>query len=213
MKLTKMVGAALVAVLALSAVAVSAASAAEFKATSSPVNLIAGQDTTHALTMDGSSVTCETATFEENGVAAPSKTVKLTPSYSGCTAFGFVNTKIEMNGCRYEFLEPNSALAGNVRLRCPTQETKVRLFTSVFGSTCEVLIGESGNTNLSKVSYKNEATSPTSVKVTAAITGITAEKTKDTGICPLKGTGVIHSVEYSGTSTVEGLSGIGIAVG
>jgi hypothetical protein len=213
MKLTKMLGAAFVAVLALSAIAASAASAAEFKATASPVTLLAGQDTTHTLTLDGSAVTCETTTFEETNVTAPSKTVRITPAYSGCTTFGFVQNKIEMNGCRYEFLEPNSALVGNVALRCPTKETKARLFASVLGSVCEVLFGESGNTNLSKLSYKNEATSPTTVKVTAAVTGITAEKTKDTGICPLKGTGTIHNAEYSGTSTVEGLSGIGVSVG
>jgi hypothetical protein len=211
MKLTNKLGIALVAVLALSAVAASAASAAEFKATSSPVNLLAGQDTTHTFTTDGSAVTCETATFSENGVKAPSKTVAITPSYSGCTAFGFVGAKVEMKGCKYEFLEPNASLVGNVKLLCGAN--KARIFASVLGSTCEVLIGESGNTNLSKVTYKNEATSPTTVKVTAAVTGITAEKTKDTGICPLKGTGTVTNAEYSGTSTVEGLAGIGVSVG
>jgi len=210
MKLTKMLGAALVAVLALAAMA-SAASAAEFKATSSPVDLLAGQDTTHTFTTDGSSVTCETATFSENGVTAPSKTVKVTPSYSGCTAFGFAGAKVEMNGCKYEFLEPNASLVGNVKLACGAN--KARIFASVFGSTCEVLIGETSNTNLSSISYKNEATSPTTVKVTASVKGITAEKTKDTGICPLKGTGTVSNAEYSGTSTVEGLKGIGVSVG
>jgi hypothetical protein len=213
MKLARMLGTAIVAVLALSAFAASAASAAEFKATNSPVNLRAGQDTTHALTLDGSTVTCGTATFEANGVVAPSKTVSLTPDYKECSSFGFINSKIEMNGCEFEFLQPSSELAGNVALRCPTKETRVRLFSSVLGSVCEVFFSETGNTNLSKVLYKNEATSPTTVKVTAAITGITAEKAKDTGLCPLKGTGTVKTAEYSGTSTVEGTSGIGISVG
>jgi hypothetical protein len=211
MKLMKMLGTAIVAVLALSAFAASAASAAEFKATSSPVDLRAGQDTTHTFTTDGSAVTCETATFEANGVVAPSKTVTVTPAYSGCTAFGFVGAKVEMKGCQYEFLQPSEALVGNVKLACGAN--KIRIFASFIGSTCEVLIGETGNTNLSSVSYKNEATSPTTVKVTANVKGITAEKTKDTGICPLKGTGTVTTAEYSGTSTVEGLSGIGVSVG
>ena len=211
MKLTSKLGIALVAVLALSAVAASAASAAEFKATSSPVDLRAGQDNTHTFTTDGSAVTCETATFAANGVVAPSKTVTVTPDYKGCTAFGFVGAKVEMKGCQYEFLQPNESLEGNVRLACGAN--KIRIFASVFGSTCEVLIGETSNTNLAKVTYKNEATSPTTVKVTAAVTGITAEKTKDTGICPLKGTGTVNNAEYSGISTVEGLNGIGVSVG
>jgi hypothetical protein len=212
MKLTKMLGTALAAVLALSAFAASAASAVEFKATNGPVNLRAGQDTTHTLTLDGSAVTCGTTTFEANGVIAPSKTVTVTPAYSGCTAFGFITQKIEMNGCRYEFLQPNGSLVGNLALRCP-KEARVRLFTTFLGSQCEVFFGEAGNTNLEKVTYKNEMTSPTTVKVTAAVTGITAEKTKDTGICPLKGTGTVNTAEYSGISTVEGGGGIGISVG
>ncbi len=212
MKLTKMLGTAIVVVLALSAFAAPTASAAEFKATSSPVNLLAGQDTTHTLTLDGSAVTCGTTTFEANGVAAPSKTVTITPGYSECSAFGFISSKIEMNGCRYEFLQPNGSLVGNLALRCP-KEARVKLSTAFLGSQCEVFFGEAGNTNLEKVSYKNEATSPTTVKVTAVVTGITAEKTKDTGLCPLKGTGTVKTGEYSGTSTVEGLSGIGVSVG
>lgn len=211
MKLTKMLGTAFVAVLALSAFAASAASAAEFKATGSPVMLFAGQDTQHVFTTDGSSVTCETATFEAASVTAPSKTVSVVPAYSGCTAFGFVSAKVEMKGCEYEFLEPNASLVSNVKQKCGANKT--RIFSSFLGSTCEVLIGETGNTNLSSVSFKNEATSPTTVKVTANVTGITAEKTKDTGICPLKGTGTVKNAEYTGTSTVEGTEGIGVSVG
>jgi hypothetical protein len=211
MKLTSKLGIALVAVLALSAVAATAASAAEFKATSSPVMLFAGQDTKHVFTTDGSAVECETATFEAASVTAPSKTVTVTPDYKGCTAFGFVGAKVEMKGCQYEFLEPNASLVGNVKLACGAN--KIRIFASFLGSTCEVLIGEGSNTNLSSVSYKNEATSPTKVKVTAAVKGITAEKTKDSGVCPLKGTGTVNTAEYSGTSTVEGTAGIGVSVG
>ncbi len=209
MKLTKMLGTALVAMLALSVMA-SAASAAEFKAAKSPVNLFAGQDTKHVFTTDGSAVECETATFEATGVVSPSKTVTVTPDYKGCTAFGFVGAKVEMKGCQYEFLQPNAELVGNVRLACGAN--KIRIFASFLGSTCEVLIGETGNTNLAKVTYKNEATSPSTVKVTAAVTGITAEKTKDSGICPLKGTGTVKTAEYSGTSTVEGVGGVGVSV-
>jgi hypothetical protein len=212
MKLTK-IGAALAAALALSAVIASAASAAEFKAAKSPVNLFAGQDTTHSFLVDGSAVTCEAATFEASGVKAPAKTVAITPDYKGCSSFGFINSKIEMNGCQFEFLQPTSGLVGNVRVSCPTKETRIRIFASVLGSTCEVLIGESGNTNLEKLSYKNEATSPSTVKVNAAITGITAEKTKDTGLCPLKGPGTVKTGEYSGISTFEGVGGVGVSVG
>jgi hypothetical protein len=211
MKLTSKLGIAMVAVLALSAVAASAASAAEFKATSSPVMLFGSQEGKHAFTVDGSSVECETATFEAASVTAPSKTVTVTPAYSGCTAFGFAKAKVEMNGCVYEFLQPNASLEGNVHFVCGAN--KARVFVSSLGSECEVLIGETGNTNLSKVTYKNEATSPTKVKVIANVTGITAEKTKDTNFCPLKGTGTVTNASYTGNTLVEGTAGIGISVG
>jgi hypothetical protein len=212
MKLTKMLGLALVAMLALSAVAASSASAAleEFKSTSSPVTIKGKQETKHKFTVDGSSVECSTATFQSGSVTTPRTSLLITPTYSGCKAFGFVGASVEMNGCKYEFLQPNS-LEGNVKFACGTN--KARVFSSFLGSECEVLIGETGNTNLSKVTYKNEPTSPTKVLVTANVTGITAEKIKDTGSCPLSGVGTTTTASYTGTTLTEGEGGIGISVG
>jgi hypothetical protein len=212
MKLTNKLGIALVAVLAVSAVVASNASAAleEFKSTSSPVMLFGAQKGKHTFTVDGSSVECTTANFEAASVTSPAKTVQITPTYEGCTAFTFAKAKVEMKGCVYEFLQPNS-LVGNVKLVCGAN--KIRIFVSSFGTECEVLIGETNNTNLSKVTYKNEAGSPTKVLVGANVTGITAEKTKDTGLCPLKGTGTVNNAVYEGETLVEGTAGIGISVG
>jgi hypothetical protein len=206
-----MLGIALVAVLALCAVAASAASAAEFKSTTSPVTISGSQEGKHKFTVDGTSVECTNATFLSESTATPAKTVTVTPTYSECTAFGFAKAKVEMNGCKYEFLQPNASLEGNVAFRCGAN--KARVFVSSLGSECEVLIGESGNTNLSKVTYENIAGSPTKVKVLANVTGITAEKTKDTSLCPLKGTGTVTNASYTGNTLTEGNSGIGISVG
>ena len=212
MKTSKMFGLALVAVLALAAVAASAASAAEFKSTSSPVTITGSQEGKHKFTVDGASVECSTATFESGSTMTPAKTITITPTYEGCTAFGFAKAKVEMNGCKYEFLQPNASLVGNVAFRC-TGANKARVFVSSFGSECEVLIGEAGNTNLPSVTYENIAGSPTKVKVLANVTGITAEKTKDTVLCPLKGTGTVTNATYSGNTLTEGKGGIGISVG
>lgn len=211
MTFTRTTGIVLTALLALSAIGASVASAAEFKATKSPVMLFGGQVDKHQLVVDGSAVECGTITVEAASVTVPSKTVTVTPSYTKCTVFGFTNGKVEMNGCQYEFLEPNIKLEGNIRLACGGNS--MRIFSSFLGSECEVFIGETGNTNLEKVTYKNEATSPTTFKVTTNVGGITATKTKDTGVCPLDKTGTVKNVTYTGSSLVEGTLGIGVSVG
>src|SRR5712672_2585136 len=102
MKLIKMLGVAMVAALALSA-AVSAASAAEFRGATSPVTVTGSQSTTHKFTVEGSTVTCTTATFSSEATAVPTSTVLITPVYKTCTAFGIAGATVSMNGCQYKF--------------------------------------------------------------------------------------------------------------
>lgn len=210
MKHLKTLGLVAVAIAALTAfVGVSSASAAQFKSSSSPVMLF-GEDTgNHVFKVDGQSVTCKKAVFEKASLATPANVVTgVTAAYNECTAFGFAGATVNMGNCTYEFQQPNATLNGKVAFRCTSGTAKV--FSSVFGSECEVTIGEASNTSLSNVSYANNATG---VTITAGVTGITANKIKDNGLCPLSGTGSTANATYEGPTNVNGTGGINVSVG
>lgn len=200
MKYMKMLGIALVASLALTAVVASAASAS-FTSSSSPVTISGSQTTTHTFTVEGNAVTCTSATFSSASTATPASTVSVTPVYTGCTAFGFAGAHITMNGCKYKFATPVSKV-GTVEFDCPTPETKATVFVSTFLTECEVQIGEAGNNKLEDVKFTNLANGD--VEVDATVSGITATKTKDVGLCPLNGTGTINNATYTGKTVISG---------
>jgi hypothetical protein len=112
----KILGLALASVLAMSAVAVSAASAVEFKSESSPTVLTGEQKegTNEVFTTMGGTVTCENVTYVGSMSGTSSTELEVAPTYSGCTAFGF-STLIHVNGCKFKF-----TVVGSVHIVCPT---------------------------------------------------------------------------------------------
>lgn len=220
MKLTK-IATAIVAALAMTALVASAASAAEYKSASSPVMLFGEQEGTHVFKVDGQSVTCKKAVFEKASLATPDNKIEgVTASYNECTAFGFAGASVKMNNCTYEFQKPgnedaNGQFTAKVALRCKvannTNETVVpaTVKSSVFGSECEVTIGETGNTELAHVMLKNNGNN---VDLNATVNVITVNRLKDNGLCPLKTTGVTTEASYEGKTPVQG-TGVKVFVG
>jgi hypothetical protein len=200
MKLSKMLGVAIVAALALSVVA--SASAAQFKGSTSPVTVSGAQSTTHKFTVEGSAVTCTTATFSSAPTAVPTSEVLITPVYKGCTAFGIAGATVSMNGCQYKF---HSGPPGTVDLICSSGKTVIAV--STFLGKCKVEIpgsNASKNQGLGGVTYTN--TPAGKVTVGANVTTITAEVVESTGICPLT-KGTVNNASYSGDTIVEGNGG------
>jgi hypothetical protein len=217
MKLTK-ISLALAAVLAVSAVAASAAMAApeSFRSTSSPVSLLGEQTTGTNLvfTLDGQKVECNKAVFEKASLSTPATSVPgVSAAYSECTAFGFMNFEVNMGTCTYTFLQPNS-LVGNVGIFCGPEagvhKPFIKIRTSFLGSVCETQISQNAtNENLSKLEYKNNGST---VDVSANVSGISVNKTVDSGACPLSGTGAGTASLAGPIPGVHGLSGIGISI-
>jgi len=110
----KSLGLVLAAVFAMSAIGASAASAAQFHASVEPVNITGTQSTTHVFTTSAGTVTCKTATFTGTQATKTSSTVTLAPTYKECTAFGFINVPIDVNGCAYIF-----SASGTTEVECP----------------------------------------------------------------------------------------------
>lgn len=217
MKLTK-IAVALVAVLAMSALVASSASAAfQLKTNTAGKNaaMVFGEDNgNHVFKVDGQSVTCTTAVFEKESIALPANTVPgVNASYNGCTAFGFAGANVKMNNCTYTFNEINTqnatnSFSGTVANVCGA--TPIKVNANVFGSECEVQIGGGGNNaSLTNANYNNNATG---VTITAAINNITATKTQDNGLCPLSGTGTVNNATYNGPTVTNATESINITI-
>lgn len=202
------IGALLVAAMAVMAVTASAASAAEYTAAAYPVTVTGSQVGQHVFSVDGSEVKCSSATFSSANNTEATSELTIHATYSGCTAFGLVGATVDMKSCHYVFKTPSgSPLTSAVKVVCNGQPIEINVST-ILGS-CEVRVGEQepagGNT------YTNLAGGK--VTVDTEVTGIKANVVKDTGICPLSGTGERTNATYVGHSVAEGSSGIAIDVG
>jgi hypothetical protein len=117
----KAMGLTLVAVFALSAVAVSSASATppKFTASAYPASGGGSQIGTHKVTFDGFITTCEVATFSGTLVAASSE-ITIAPKYEKCKTAGVAST-VTLNGCDYKFTLTTTGVPNlaTVDLVCP----------------------------------------------------------------------------------------------
>ena len=196
-------GLALVAVFAMSAVVASAASASTFHAAKYPVTLSGSQSSTHVFSASGTSVSCEKATFAGEA-SADSSAVTIHPSYSGCTAFGFVGATVNTEECNYVFHsgattnEAEQIYAGTTDITCPTGQS-----IKITASTCALEV--KAQTGLSSVSLDNNANGTETVG--ANVEKIANTVTKDGFLCPLKGTGNFTDGKYTGNTEVKGTNG------
>jgi hypothetical protein len=114
----KSLGVIVAAVFAMSAIGASAASAAEFHAGSSS-GFITGTQISgaggHVFTTSAGTVTCSVAHFEGTFTSSTATSQTITPKYEKCTAFGFINVPIHINGCDYNF---TAATGGQVHIIC-----------------------------------------------------------------------------------------------
>jgi hypothetical protein len=193
----KILGLAIVAALALTAVMASAASATNFTAASYPVKISGTQTESHKFTVGGGTVTCTTATFAGELTAA-SETLTINPTYSNCTAFGFIGAKVtgfSSTGCDFKFYA-----GGATDLLCSSGDVVID------AGECSVTLSE--QKNLTKNTFTNNATG--TVTVGTNVSGIHAVVTS-TGFCPIGG-GTYTNATYTGQTLVEGKNSKGVAV-
>lgn len=211
------IGLAVLVALVGSLAVVAAAQAAEFTAESYPVTVTGNQGGAEAPPLPpgtgGAEVEPETIFgFEgklmtECGFAgfvgqlsAASSSLTVSPTLSGCYAFGFIGATVSMNGCEYRFNATSGsadAFGGTMDIVCPTGKK-----ITVVGGNCEVQIG--AQTGLTGISYANltEAEPKAAATVGFGVKGFTYTKTKDGLICPLAGTGTLADGVIVGGATV-----------
>lgn len=195
----KVLGLALVAVFAMSAVAASAASANQFMSEGGgSTTVTATQVGEHVFTVDGASVTCEVATFSSVGeVASPATSVKVSPNYEECTAFTFFTAKIQTEGCYYNLhvgATGGIEYTGSLDLECEEGHEIV-----IAAGTCEAKVA--GGQEFSGIGYANAEGGK--VTIAAEVAGIAVNKTKDGFLCPFSGKGAAEGT-YEGTTLAAG---------
>jgi hypothetical protein len=201
----KTLGLALVAVLAMSAMVTSAASASQYTGSAYPTTGTASNTTgQETLTTPGGTVQCDS--HFEGTLSAASSTATVIPKYTNCVAFGFLNATVAFNGCDYLFHSGASQSGGvynnKVDLLCSLGSGPV----TIKGGTCHVLVPEQHG--LSNVKTTNSASS---VTAQPNVTNITLNVIGDGFGCPFPGTG--HYLgSYHGDVVLSRVGGGSISV-
>ncbi len=213
----KVLGLSLVAVLAMSAMVAAGASAEapfKFKSEGSPTTLTGKQHAANdVFTTHTGTVSCDNATYAGTQTGTETSEVSVTPSYSGCKAFGLLSVPIDVNGCSYRF-NANTKVGvnyeGSVDVVCPAGKQ-----IEVTAPGCTVTVKP--QTGLSKVTYTNVGAGATrEVTVDVNINNLQYEEHRPLfGICSTN-TVPTTGGTYVGAGLVTGSSGVnhtGIFVG
>jgi hypothetical protein len=196
----KALGLALVAVFALTAVAASAAQAAEFHAEEAPVFFEGSQVEQHIFTVDKGTVKCNTATFTGSSATATTATVTLTPVYSTCK-FAGTAADVKMNGCDYLF-HLSSATTATVDVVCSGGAE-----IEVESTTTNCIVHVPAQNGLSHVILASEGTTTTR-DITATVTVAGIHYTEVGSECKFNGVATTNGT-YNGTATIKGFKGQG----
>ncbi|HET7120811.1 MAG TPA: hypothetical protein VFI17_06125 [Solirubrobacterales bacterium] len=192
----KILGLALVAVLALAALGASAAQAVPIgvvtqkgETFNGTVELTSEQVEGNAkFTVDGSNVECNSA--NTSGTGKDGETWgKMHPTYEGCTAFGFIGATVATAGCNFEAMATTEngagVFAGELKIVC---ETGKEIVISA-GGVCEAKVGPqtvTGGTQAKNVTSEGKM----HVRLDSNESPVQTTKTKDGFGCPFNGTGV-----------------------
>jgi len=205
----KVLGLALVAVMAMSAMVASAAQAAPVVTltnqkgeTVASAQIHGVQSGKHKFTVDGSSVECTTATFEGSATDGATWT-KVHPVYTGCTAFGFLGATVTTTGCDYELMALGAGpteYTGEIKVVCEAGKE----ITISAGGVCTAKVGSQ------TITTGNKATNSTElihmhITLHNEESSVSVNKTQDGFGCPFAGTGATTG-KYTGTTTVKAYS-------
>ncbi|HEX7278111.1 MAG TPA: hypothetical protein VF255_00680 [Solirubrobacterales bacterium] len=195
-------------VLTLGAVAASAALAAEGHSEVVHTELRgeqhAGEDTE---SFNAGTVRCSHATYTGTSSSATQTELVVAPAYTGCKAFGFVNTTIDTAGCTYVFRfgAGTATQSGTTSLDCQPGQAITRT-----GFNCWITIGSQGP--LPGVTYTSQGSGTTrDITIDGNITGITyAQHSKSFPGCT---NGTFNNGTYTGATTIRGFNTVGEQVG
>jgi len=163
------------------------------------------QVSTFSLVTSGGTVTCTGVSLAGSAKGPEQIQTALSPSYSGCKAFGFGNTHVNANGCIYRFEAPTTEpsagqYTGNpLQFRCSAGKQIEITPTSLGASVCTMKVAEQNPTS-GHVVYSNNAQPGTEMDFLANVTAEGIHYTGTGGVCGTSGT----NATYSGQATIKG---------
>jgi len=171
-----------------------------------PTNLVGNQEegAPFKIRTVGGNIECKTAAFS-GSLTAASGTMTLTPTYSGCSMFGFPESTVATNGCSYKYYVEGSNKDYPMDINCPAGASIV-----VTGGNCSLSIPP--QSGLKTVNYQLIEPSPTDrakIRVIHTVSGLTYTVTKSGFACPLGGLGTYKTGTVSGNTIVEGTNSEG----
>jgi hypothetical protein len=188
-------GLALLAVTAFAALSAQAAQAVpQFTAAKYPATIDAtGTGIGEKFVTEAGNVECETSHFT-GSLAAASSTLTVTPTYTTCKAFGFVNATVNTEECHYTFHATEQVSShehrAHVTVSCPAGQS-----IKITASTCAAEV--KGGQSLTTVDLTSTTTpTPDDVDVRPTVTGIAYTVTNDGFLCPFSGTGAKTGGKY-----------------
>jgi hypothetical protein len=204
MRNLKVLGLALVAMFAMSAVAATVASADDLTAESYPTTLTGKPDPTATkpdiFVTTAGNISCTEPAYHAT-LEAAATSVTATATYAGCTAFG-LPAQIDMEGCSYVFtIMGGTSTVGDADLSCPAG--KEVIITQKPTDKCIVRVKAQSDLT-GTVTYSNIGAGATrEVTIKAAITGIDYAHTKGSGIAACT-TGTSTTGTLDATAVVTG---------
>ena len=215
----KVLGLALVAVFAMTAVFASAGQGATKLTCASYPCIITGHPIEHNKTKlhtftlnTGTSISCTTVTFEGTiAKAADNESVTITPTYDSCSTAAGGPVTVNMNGCDYVFHggsetvgEPHHFAGGLADLKCPAGGPTVVIFANATDHAankpaCTITV--TPENNLSENTYTNTTEPIDDVDVTSTVN---TKVTKTGVLCGAAATAV-----YTGGTTLTAWEDLG----
>ena len=209
----KIIGLALLAVFAMSALVTSSAWAAvEFKSESEPTVLTGNQETgtSDVFHVMLGNVACSGVTYVGEVEGTSSTDMTLVPSYSGCKAFGFINAPVDTNGCEFTFTagsEVSGNFEGSLHIYCPANGS-----IAVTGPGCTITVGPQTPTG-GTITYTNVGAGATSeITLDVALTEIHYIEDESGGGCTSAGKTTTDGT-YTGKTIVKGENKSGVQHG
>jgi uncharacterized membrane protein len=196
----KMLGATLVAVLAVGAAAAPAASAAEFHSESETTFLTGIQAKENIFTFSGGTFKCKFAGLDGEYMGKTQLTYTVSPTYADCSAFG-QSVVLDMNECHFGYgastaVSPPVHYEGKAQIACPEGK---QIVITVGSPTVQCTIKIGSQTPSGSTDYTNEGSGGSrNILVTSTTTGIVY--TSSGGICGKSGA----ASTYTGSTTFKG---------
>lgn len=192
----------------LGAVAAAVAPASELHSEFTHTNFTgeqhSGEDTE---TFNAGTVRCAHATYVGTDSNVTGTELVLFPAYTGCKAFGFVNTTIDTAGCSYVFRfdAGTGTGSGTTSIDCEPGKTITRT-----GFNCWITIGSQGP--LPGVTYTNKGSGSTrDITIDGNVSGITYTQHKKSFPGCISGT--FNDGTYTGSTTLKAAETAGNQVG